>query len=338
MADMSVVMIMVMIDEFCQEYGLDEACEKFLKFEVPIALSVPFIFHHTAVDRSRIETARNASSVVTAAVKELLIPHRGLVGKGGKGSGKGKGKGKGAFHEAPRPGRFRSVNKGPGCDSSLERASSRVWTFLDEQGAPEKARGFFLSGCSAASAIEAVRNATTLDEARDIALGKDQEFTSLPSLTVLENGVTSWVQRATVDGRIGDLMRRLLSIADLDDVLAGRVPSLEAESLAAGARDGTYRNVSAFANAQIRRIVESATDAYGVGISRRPRSRSRSPRRNEWRGHDQGWGSSPEPYNNWQNSWQQPRQSPASFQGSWSQAGPQGYQQGYDGAWTGERW
>ncbi|EER16278.1 hypothetical protein Pmar_PMAR003742 [Perkinsus marinus ATCC 50983] len=194
----------------------------------------------------------------------------GAVGKGGKGSGKGKGKGKGAFHEAPRPGRFRSVNKGPGCDSSLERASSRVWTFLDEQGAPEKARGFFLSGCSAASAIEAVRNATTLDEARDIALGKDQEFTSLPSLTVLENGVTSWVQRATVDGRIGDLMRRLLSIADLDDVLAGRVPSLEAESLAAGARDGTYRNVSAFANAQIRLEVPDGTSGEAttrVGVA-----------------------------------------------------------------------
>ncbi|KAF4735482.1 hypothetical protein FOZ63_005798, partial [Perkinsus olseni] len=223
MADMSVVMIMVMIDEFCQEYGLDEACEKFLKFEVPIALSVPFIFHHTAVDRSRIESARNASSVVTAAVKELLIPHRGPLGKGGKGSGKGKGKGKGkGFHESPRPGRFRSVNKGPGCDCSLERASSRIWSFLEEQGAPDKARGILLSGCSAASAIEAVRNASNWEEARNIALGKDQEFTSLPSITVLENGVTSWVQRATVDERVGDLLRRLLSIADLDDVLAGR--------------------------------------------------------------------------------------------------------------------
>ncbi|KAF4675700.1 hypothetical protein FOL46_000468 [Perkinsus olseni] len=340
MADMSVVMIMVMIDEFCQEYGLDEACEKFLKFEVPIALSVPFIFHHTAVDRSRIESARNASSVVTAAVKELLIPHRGPLGKGGKGSGKGKGKGKGkGFHESPRPGRFRSVNKGPGCDSSLERASSRIWSFLEEQGAPDKARGILLSGCSAASAIEAVRNASNWEEARNIALGKDQEFTSLPSITVLENGVTSWVQRATVDERVGDLLRRLLSIADLDDVLAGRVPSLEADSLAAGAREGTYRNVSAFANAQIRRIVESATDAYGVPAPRR-RSRSRSPRRNEWGG-DQSWGSSPEQYNNWQNGWQQQQQQQPqqAFQGGWSQAGPQGYQQnqGYGGGWGGDR-
>lgn len=335
MADMSVVMIMVMIDEFCQEYGLDEACEKFLKFEVPIALSVPFIFHHSAVDRSRIETARNASSVVTAAVKELLIPHRWPAGKGGKGSGKGKGKGKGS-HESPRPGRFRSVNKGPGCDSSLDRASSRIWSFLEEQGAPDKVRDILLSGCSAAWALEAVRNASTWEEARDIALGKEQEFSSLPSITVLENGVTSWVQRATVDGRVGDLLRRLLSMADLDDVLAGRVPSLEADSLAAGARDGTFRNVSAFANAQIRRIVESATDEYGVGAPRR-RSRSRSPRRSEWAG-DHSWESGPEQYSNWQqNGWQQQ----SNFQGGgWSQSGPQGYQQrqGYGGGWSGERW
>lgn len=67
-SELSVAMIMVMIDEFCEEYKLDYACQKTLKFAVPCTEVASIIYNMTARDHTLLKASHNPSAYV---MKEL---------------------------------------------------------------------------------------------------------------------------------------------------------------------------------------------------------------------------------------------------------------------------
>ncbi|KAF4713411.1 hypothetical protein FOZ62_012659, partial [Perkinsus olseni] len=87
-SELSVAMIMVMIDEFCEEYRLDYACQKTLKFAVPCTEVATIVYTISARDHALLKSSHNPSAYVMKELRGKTVPH-----------------GRPSMQESPQPGR-----------------------------------------------------------------------------------------------------------------------------------------------------------------------------------------------------------------------------------------